>query len=175
MTLYVSDAGLSTGNIRRSVQKHLYAAWSSPLDLSVGWHDAGFDPDALAGGTELAEWGAVSWLQAGAGSKRSELLQVDIVTRVASDPFGTRCVALWDALKKSMRVARIAMYDFSEVVTDEDAEVLIADNAVLVQSPFGRLGAESDMIGPTKEDDAWRIVATYRLRVLSDASRGDYY
>jgi hypothetical protein len=172
----VPAASLSSRNLRLSVQRHLRDAWAAPASLEVGWVEGSFDPDGLgAGASPLDRWAAASWLQDTAGGKGAALLQLDLVSRAPADPLGDVPLRLADLLTAAMRVRSIPLYDFSAVLLETDAEVPVPGNSVLVGQEGGQLGERSDILGPVREGELWRVTVTYRLRLLSDFSSAAYY
>lgn len=168
----VPAASLAERNLRLSVQRRLREAWAEPGSILVGWNEASFDPDALSGESDpAASWAAVSWLSSRSSAGGASLLQVDLCSRCAADPIADLPLRMADALSAALRgTVAIPMYDFSAVSEEADEETLIAGNAVLLQTEAGRLGARSDMLGPVREREVWRVTVTYRFRLLSDAS-----
>ena len=167
----VPPASLVGSNVELSIQKHIAAHWSVP----ASYVDADFDPDGLRGGASKPVWGALSWVEQRAGSKGVSVLQVDIVSRRDLDRVARAARAARDALVLAMRVRKIPLYDFAGVSHVGDVETPIAGNVVLVQTADGRIGEPSGIVGPTPDRECWRVVVTYRFRLLSDASAADYY
>lgn len=167
----VPAASLRPRNLRLSVQRHLRATWSSPHGITVGWSEASFDPDALAGDADpLASWAAVTWLGDTSSAGGGALLQIDLCSRRSADELGDLPVRMAAFLFEALRRRSLPIYDFAAVDEATDAEVLIRGNRILVQNEAGRLGARSDMLGPVQEKEVWRAVVTYRFRLLSDSS-----
>lgn len=172
----VPEASLKSRNIRLSFQRFMKEQWSDPQSLSVGWQEAAFDPDGGDGvGPVLESWAAVEWLSGEAGAHGVSLVQIDILTRTATDPLASDAQILLDALTDALRVRRVPMYDYSAVVLASDTEVLIPGNVIIIPQQGGRLGAPSGIVGPRRDGDNWRVTVTYRVRLLSDVARTDYY
>ena len=167
----VPAESLVGSNVELSIQRFLASRWTVP----ASYVDADFDPDGLGGGASKPVWGALSWVEQRAGTKGVSLLQIDVVSRRTADPLARLARAARDSLVLALRVRSIPLYDFSGVVEEDDEETPIAGNVVLVQTADGRIGEPSGIVGPSPDREFWRVVVTYRFRLLSDASAADYY
>ena len=171
----IPSASISTRNVRLSTQRVL-KAWADSESFTMAFTEALFDPDALDGGTSLSKWGAISWITGLAGAKGASVFQVDIVTKWQDDPVGNEVLTLSDSLQTYIRnLNRIDMYDFSAVVSVSDTETLIPSNPLVVMSEGGHIGMRSAILGPVRERDLWRISLTFRVQLLTDFSKGNYY
>ncbi len=172
----VPAASLVFRNISLSLQRWLKGEWSDPAGIPVGWNDKDFDPDGLGDDDVSDAWATVQWVSGAAGQRGESIVQVDVYSRVSSDPIGGRCKEVLGLLAGAVRGTRaVEIYDFSAVSTIDDTEVVVPGNRILFRSAAGRPGLLSDILGPTRAGPRWRATASLRISLLSDLAGGTYY